>query len=60
MVKVAYLLSFLNSDVPDRPRSKPKAEKDHLINRHSFFLIFEEYTMRGVPEAIATPLADRQ
>lgn len=34
-----------------------KAEEDHLAKKLPFFLIFEEYTMRGVPESVATPLA---
>lgn len=34
-----------------------KAEEDHLAKKLPFFSIFEEYTMRGVPESVATPLA---
>ncbi|MCY7407329.1 MAG: PDGLE domain-containing protein [Alkalinema sp. CAN_BIN05] len=36
---------------------KSKAQEDHLAKKLPFFSIFEEYTMRGVPESIATPLA---
>lgn len=34
-----------------------KAQEDHLAKKLPFFSIFEEYTMRGVPESVATPLA---
>ena len=34
-----------------------KAAADPLAKKLPFFSIFEEYSMRGVPESIATPLA---
>ncbi len=34
-----------------------KAEEDSLAKKLPFFSIFEEYSVRGVPESIATPLA---
>jgi cobalt/nickel transport protein len=34
-----------------------KAHSEPLAQKLPFFSIFEEYAMRGVPEAIATPLA---
>lgn len=34
-----------------------KSEKDPIAKKMPFFSIFEEYTMRGVPESVATPLA---
>ncbi len=34
-----------------------KAHSDPLAHKLPFFSIFEEYAVRGVPEAVATPLA---
>lgn len=34
-----------------------KAHSDPLAHKLPFFAVFEEYAVRGVPEAIATPLA---
>jgi cobalt/nickel transport protein len=34
-----------------------KAHEDHPAKQLPFYLVFEEYAMRGVPEPIATPLA---
>ena len=61
---IAVLLSPFASKNPDGLdrvaqdlKFESKAEKDHLAKKLPFFSIFEEYTVRGVPEAIATPLA---
>jgi cobalt/nickel transport protein len=34
-----------------------KAQADTIAKRLPFFAVFEEYAVRGVPQAIATPLA---
>ena len=61
---IAVLLSPFASKNPDGLdrvsqdlNFEVKAEEDSLAKKLPFFSVFEEYSMRGVPESIATPLA---
>ena len=61
---VAVLLSPFASKNPDGLdrvaqdlNFESKSEKDPIAKKLPFFSIFEEYTMRGVPESVSTPLA---
>ena len=61
---IAVLLSPFASKNPDGLdrvaqdlNFESKAQENHLAKKLPFFSIFEEYTMRDVPESVATPLA---
>ena len=61
---IAVLLSPFASKNPDGLdrvaqdfKFESKAQEDSLAKKLPFFSIFDEYTMRGVPESVATPLA---
>ena len=61
---IAVLLSPFASKNPDGLnrvaqdlKFESKAEADHLAKKLPFFSIFEQYTVRGVPQSVATPLA---
>jgi cobalt/nickel transport protein len=61
---IAVLLSPFASKNPDGLdrvaqdfKFESKAIEDPLAKKLPFFSIFDEYTMRGVPQSVATPLA---
>ncbi len=61
---IAILLSPLASSDPDGLdrvsqdlQFEHKAVEEPVSHKLPFYSIFEEYALRGVPEAIATPLA---
>ncbi len=63
-VLIAVLLSPLASRNPDGldrvaqdHKLETKTDGQPLAHQLPFYQVFEEYTMRGVPAAIATPLA---
>ncbi len=63
LIVAAIFSPFASSDpdgldrVAQDHEFEDKAVEDPLAHQLPFYSIFEEYALRGVPEAIATPMA---